>query len=275
MADRCTLVLFNTVERLLRGDFFHVSEMEDVTAALGGFPQHWPVVGLGTSNWYKRNGELVVGGDCETPAFYWGDPTTKPPGRKVDLAAELPEGFGADDLVTPEVGKDDTFPRFPFVCAAACRPEDEVALELPQGRNIEEWLNEEMAERNIGLCAIQGEMRLSEADYTTCCHIPIGGFAELEGDIYSAFKEGTVLEKMWDLRGLYALNPTVQKMISVEGHPLHLHGHTDESQIAGHLTKALPEATGRIRMWPIQDLKLTIRDLNAAWLPVAEEVQEG
>ena len=75
MADRCTIVLFNTVERLLRGDFFHVSEMEDVTEALNAFPKSWSVVGVGTSNWYRRNGELVQ--DPDVPQLPLTEVTSK------------------------------------------------------------------------------------------------------------------------------------------------------------------------------------------------------
>lgn len=59
--SRATLLVYNTIERLLRGDFFHAVQIGELRADLKAYPCAWPVVGLGTSNWYKRNGETIVG----------------------------------------------------------------------------------------------------------------------------------------------------------------------------------------------------------------------
>ena len=63
-----TLLAFNTVERLLKGDFFHTVTLGDVAGELGALPAHWPLVGLGTTNWRERHGELFVEGTAGTGA---------------------------------------------------------------------------------------------------------------------------------------------------------------------------------------------------------------
>jgi hypothetical protein len=268
-ADRSTLLCFNTVERLLRGDFFHATEPDAVVAELAAFPPQWTLVGLGTSNWYRRNGELIVGGSGAAPRFWWGDPASEPaPGRIVDLASERPPAAAAA-LVTPEAGKDDAQPRFPFVAVAACAPQRALTLEAPADAPFHDWFEQAMAERNVGLAAVHGDVELAQAAYTTCCHIPLGGFGPSD-DVYSAFRQGTLDGARWDLRGLYALNPTLQRMVSVEGHALHLHGHAPAVALGGHLATAIPRRPTHLTVWPLQDLVLRIRDIDVAWLPVKE-----
>ena len=69
---RSTLIALNTVDRLVRGDFFHTVSLEEVLADLRGFPPEWPVSGLGTTNWYRRNGEVVIEGTAGAPSACCG-----------------------------------------------------------------------------------------------------------------------------------------------------------------------------------------------------------
>lgn len=58
-ARRSTLLVYNTADRLLRGDLFHTVTTEDVLRDLAAFPPAWPIVGVGTTNWLQRNGEVI------------------------------------------------------------------------------------------------------------------------------------------------------------------------------------------------------------------------
>ena len=70
ISDKRSIILAcNTVERLLKGDFFHFSKIEEITQEFTNFDKEWPVIGLGTTNWYKRNGEAIVEGIAENPEF--------------------------------------------------------------------------------------------------------------------------------------------------------------------------------------------------------------
>ena len=86
---RSTLIALNTVDRLLRGDFFHTVALEDVFTELREFPPEWPVSGLGTTNWYGRNGEIVIEGTAGEPSLLWSDPGTRSPGRVINLLTGL------------------------------------------------------------------------------------------------------------------------------------------------------------------------------------------
>lgn len=42
-ATRPVLAAYNSVERMLRGDFFHTVHWRDVAADLAAFPQDWSI----------------------------------------------------------------------------------------------------------------------------------------------------------------------------------------------------------------------------------------
>lgn len=263
--QRPTLLVYNTVERLLRGDFYHSVALDALRGDLGRSTSECPIVGLGTSNWFDRHGELIVDGSAGEPSFWWGDPTADPPGRLVDLLHDRPPA--SDRLVTPVVGAEDERPQFPFVTVALCRPGTETTREAPAGVEIHEWLVAWMRDANIGLAAARAEAPCETVRYTTLCHIPAGGIRE---DAEGRFEHGASQGKSWSLRGVYATNPTIQDMVSVPGSPLHLHGYSATAGIGGHVAAAHPEKPVRVTVWPIKDLVLRIHNLDVAWLPTKE-----
>ncbi len=121
VSDKRSLILaYNTVERLLKGDFFHFSKIEGIKNDLKNFDDSWPVIGLGTTNWYRRNGETIVCGTVKQPDFLWADPDTDPAGTILNLNTQKPSH--AEDLKSPYVGDDDSLPQFPFLGIALCDP---------------------------------------------------------------------------------------------------------------------------------------------------------
>jgi len=51
ISDQRSLILsYNTVERLLLGDFFHFNNLDRIVKDLEGFDKKWPLIGLGTTN---------------------------------------------------------------------------------------------------------------------------------------------------------------------------------------------------------------------------------
>ena len=68
-SNRSTLLIYNTVDRLLRGDLFHTVTTADVIDDLAAFPPDLPLVGIGTTNWLKRNGEVIADGTTGSPQF--------------------------------------------------------------------------------------------------------------------------------------------------------------------------------------------------------------
>lgn len=270
MQSRSCLLLYNTVERLLRGDLFHCVDIDQLNNDLKDYPEQWNLVGLGTSNWYERNGELVIAGVSGSPDYMWGDPLSTPlPGKLVDLGRSTPELV--DLLKTPVEGQDPTLPYFPFAAVGLCPPDDRRTWEIPADTYIHTWIEDRITEENIGLAAVYMDAVFDDVAYTTMCNIPLGGLALSEG--YSGddtFNFGAIDDECWDLRGIVAINPTIQNMVSLTDHPLHLHGFSTEAGIGGHVNTARTREASTLSVWPLKDLVLKINDLDVLWLPVRE-----
>ena len=273
MQERSCLLLYNTVERLLRGDLFHCVDIDQLNQDLKHYPDAWNLVGLGTSNWYERNGELVIAGHRDKPAYYWGDPLSTPlPGKLVDLARSTPELI--DRLKTPVEGQDPTMPYFPFAAIGLCPPEDRREWEIPANTPIHGWIEDRINEENIGLAAVQVSSTFDGVEYTTMCNIPLGGLQLSEG--YSGddtFNFGAIDDYHWDLRGIVAINPTIQNMVSLADHPLHLHGFSTAAELGGHINVAITREAVKLSVWPLKDLVLKINDLDVLWMPVRKVVE--
>jgi hypothetical protein len=262
---RSTLIALNTVDRLIRGDFFHTVSLEEVVRELRGFPPEWPVSGLGTTNWYRRNGEIVIEGTAGEPSFLWADPGAGSPGRVLDLLTDRPEH--ADELTTPSMTDDEREPRMPFAAIGVGDPERTQMLEFHTGDDVHTAIQRACENANIGLAAVVIEGELSSADYEDAWHIPMGGAASFEA---LGKEQGRTERERWRASGLFAANPTVQNIISVLGRPVHLHGRSMDSNVGGHIASASSGTTLSAELWPLQDLVMRIRDLDTAWLPVRD-----
>ena len=262
---RSTLIALNTVDRLVRGDFFHTVSLEEVLADLRGFPPEWPVSGLGTTNWYRRNGEVVIEGTAGAPSFMWADPGAGSPGRILDLLAERPDP--ADELTTPSMTDDEREPRMPFAAIGVGDPERAQGIEFAAGDDLHAVVQRACDDANIGLAALRIEGVFPSVDYEEASHIPLGGAAGFDA---LGKEHGRADGERWLVSGLFAANPTVQNIVSVLGRPVHLHGRSLDSNVGGHIASATSGPTLNAELWPLQDLVMRIRDLDTAWLPVRD-----
>ena len=74
----------------------------------------------------------------------------------------------------------------------------------------------------------------------------------------------------WSMHGLYGINPTIQQMLSVPGHPLHLHGFETEIKRGGHINEAITTQDTLLQVYPIKDITIRINDLDQAVLPMKQ-----
>lgn len=267
---RATLLAYNTVERLLRGDFFHYVSLGDVLADLSGYPSHWPLAGVGTTNWYRRNGELMLEGDVSAPAFLWADPGGAVPATVLDLVHDRPDA-GDQPLVSPAVGGDETEPQLPFVGIAVCDPATVRSWTAASGDDVHDWVRVRCEEENIGLAGVRVTGPFAAVDYQAICHIPIGGVGAGAGTTAAAdFRFGRADGERWRTTGLFAANPTLQNVVSGPGQPLHLHGYSVETRRGGHVRAAEAAGGVTVEVWPLKDLLVRIHDLDTAWLPVRD-----
>ena len=70
------------------------------------------------------------------------------------------------------------------------------------------------------------------------------------------------------MQGLYGINPTIQQVLSVQGHPLHLHGYEINENRGGHINQAISTSSTHVIVYPIKDINIRIKDLDKALLPV-------
>lgn len=236
-----TLLVFNTVERLLKGDFYHCTTPAEVTAELDRFPADWPLTGLGTTNWLGRHGELIVDGRAGSPRFGWIDPLD--PGRLVALDADA---------------------ELPFVAVAAGDPTGESRLvDVPSGADLADAIAAECIRANIGLAALTVHGPLEAAEHQVMCEIPAGG---IRHDAPAVANRVGTSRDAWQLVGFYSANPTIQTMLAHGRDAVHLHGR-GVGGLGGHLNSAISGGV-TVTVRPLPELILRIRRLDVAHQPV-------
>ena len=236
------LLAFNTVERLLKGDFFHAVSLADLRQEMGSLPDQWPVLGLGTTNWQERHGELLVEGTAGAPRFLWADPDGDPPAALVTL--------------------DDSAP-LPFAAVATWDPAGpKHTWELPHGADVHAAIAARCEQANIGLAALEVTGELEDVGYQVMCHIPVGGVtAEHQALALQERRQGA----RWRAVGIYAANPTIQAIVSHGVAAVHLHGRVGDPAQGGHLNRAIAALATQVEVHPLAELVLRIRDLDVAW----------
>jgi hypothetical protein len=266
-ADRSVLLCYNTVERMLKGDFFHTVTWGAVVDEVSGLPGNCPLVGIGTTNWFRRNGETMVFGTVEAPRLLWADPEAERPMEVIDLVkGEVPSAGPA--LVTPSVADGEGGPPLPFLALGVCRPGPAHIWTCEGTEALHGWIQQRLEQENIGLAAVRVEAGAVRVTAAAAFYLPLEGLDLSHG--YDARNNLKLLEfegGLWEVGGIYAANPTLQRMISVEGLPLHLHGWNPEARQGGHMVK-LSVRHARVTVWPLQDLVMQIKNLDQTWLPV-------
>jgi hypothetical protein len=266
MANRSCLLVYNTVDRLLRGDLFHTVDTAAVLEDLEAYPRDWPLVGIGTTSWLKRNGEVIADGTAMSPHFLWTDPESDPVGQMIDVCWQHPTA--GTKLVTPRVDANDQQANFPFLAVAVGDPENTLHWDIGATPDTHDWLQSELANRNVGVAGIQVRGRFGQVDTTDAYNVPLGGVDLSHGYTGdSVFRYGHYHGDEWVINGVYAANPSLQPFISVATRPLHLHGFRQQQRDGGHIVHA--EVTeARVTVWPLSDLVLQIHDVAQAMLPV-------
>ncbi|MFN8451569.1 MAG: hypothetical protein U0521_24025 [Anaerolineae bacterium] len=264
---RASLLVYNTVDRLLRGDLFHTVTAADVIDDLAAFPDDYPVVGIGTTSWLRRNGEVIASGTVRSPQFLWADPESDPVGQLIDVCWQRPSE-GGTPLVTPRIDDNDQQANFPFLALAVCDPAQSMQWNIADVPDAHAWLTETLAERNVGVAGVQFRGKFGRVRTTDAYNVPLGGLDLSKG--YAGdqfFRFGEYAGDDWLLNGVYAANPSLQPFISVASHPLHLHGYRTSARDGGHIVSAEVIAAS-VTVWLLDDLVLRIHDVARALMPV-------
>ncbi len=263
---RSSLLIYNTVDRLLRGDLFHTVTTADVIDDLAAYPGDFPLIGIGTTNWLRRNGEVIAEGSAQSPHFLWTDPDSDPVGQVIDVCWQRPSASGTA-LVTPRLDANDQQANFPFLALAVGDPAQAMHWDIADAPNAHDWLVAELARHNVGVAGVQLRGRLGRVKTTDAYNVPLGGLdlsGGYQGDQYFRFCDYAGDD--WLLNGVYAANPSLQPFISVANHPLHLHGYRTTARDGGHVVSA-EVISASVTIWPLDDLVLRIHDVAQALMP--------
>jgi hypothetical protein len=240
-AAQSTMLVYSTVERLLSGDLFHVVTPPEVRADLARFPADWPTVGVGTTAWIGRNGELMPDGTAAAPRFWWADPDSPSEAMVVDVTAS--------GVAPPKASVG-----FPFIGLAVGDPASAITWTVDDGADVHQWLSERLASAGIGLAGVQLRGEFGPVKTTVAYNIPLTGL-DLSGGYVGAdyFRFGDYPPATWTMNGLYAADPALQPVISTPGSPLHLHGYQPATMLGGHVGSATAvRVTATI--WPLAEL---------------------
>lgn len=250
-----TLLIYNTVERLLSGDLLHTVSINDVWGDLFTFPREWRVVGIGTTNWLRRNGEMMPDGTAREINFWWADPSTAPQAHVIDLD-ERPEEL---DIAEQTLIKRQA--QFPFLALAVCNPSSAVTGDISGGDSIHDWLQTSLNESDIRMAGIQirgelGAVKTTDAHYLPDTGLDLsGGYV---GDNYFRTSEHDAAE--WVINGIYVADESLQPFVSVKGLPVHLHGYQPEAMVGGHIVSAEARDV-EVTVWALHDVVMQIRNL--------------
>jgi len=196
-----TAYVYNRVDELLAGDLDDTVSVADVRRRLRD-----DSVGLGTTS-MSANGEVVITGK----AIFWVDP---------------------EDASVREIT--DPGETLPF-CAVAYVPSSASRFEL-SGGDLKEMVLARCRETGDGLLALKIVGEFDDVKVSVAKTIPRSGFDfENPGKCLAYFTEG---EADWVMVGFYAASAENQRILSVEGHPVHIHGVNGDRSFGGHIQKA-------------------------------------
>jgi len=216
--DEYYVAMFNRVDELLLGDLDDTISLKDLQGQYSGRD----IVGLGTTL-REHNGEILfMSGSC-----YWADPTKN--GQVTKL------GWSADEL--------------PFCAITRVDSEDCFVFAEVTG-DIHQWIEAKAEELRIPLAAVKMEGRFSDVHLSIADRLPTNSSEKLESILITVNEE-----REWEFVGFYALGEENQKLLSVPGHPVHLHGKTLDNSYGGHLQKANSIAS-EVAICPISEYVL-------------------
>lgn len=263
---RSALLVYNTIDRLTRGDLYHTVTTADVLADLAEYPPDLPIAGIGTTSWLRRNGEVIVEGLVRSSRFLWTDPETTPVGQVIDLCWQRPAETGTA-LVTPRIDDNDEEANYPFLAIAVCDPTQAIQATVAQLPDLHEWLTAELIGKNVGVAGVQIRGEFGVVETTDAYNIPLTGLDLSHGYVgENHFRAARYEPDSWQLSGVFAANPSLQPFVAIPGHPLHLHGYRVNAREGGHIVRAAV-INATITVYPVDDLILRIHDVAHARMP--------
>ena len=193
--------IFNRVDELLMGDLNDTVSLQD----LQGRYSAKEIAGLGTTSREHAGEILFLSGSC-----YWADPSSN--GQVTKL------GWIEEEL--------------PFCAIARVDSEDCLVFTGATG-DIHQWIEHKAEELGVSLAAVKAKGEFTDVHLSIADRLPENATEKLESVLVTVNEE-----RGWEFVGFYAQDEENQKLLSVPGHPVHLHGKTLENNYGGHIKKA-------------------------------------
>lgn len=233
------LLFFNTLADLLRGDLWQWISQQDLLRRLYIYPERFLVIGLGTTNWPERMGEVLVTGSVAETTFQWANP-------------EYP--YRVQSI------KDGVFP---WIQLGVVDPKSGLDWSLERSQDLHGTLIEKFRQEGIDRCALSIEATTSMVEYTITYRIPKtgldlsvpGGKAQY---VRSFRQEG---KAKWVFHGIYVDESLASSCGVPPGQPLLLAGYHQES-LNGGLVRLARVQSARIRYFPIDRHEVIKSDLS-------------
>ena len=193
--------IFNRVDELLMGDLDDTVSLEELSGQYSGKE----IIGLGTTLREHAGEIFFLSGSC-----YWADPTHN--GQVMKL------GWVEEEL--------------PFCAITRVDSEDCLVFTGATG-DIHQWVEDKAEELGVSLAAVKVKGRFTDVHLSIADRLPKNANEKLESALIAVNEE-----REWEFVGFYAQGEENQKLLSVPGHPVHLHGKTLENDYGGHVQKA-------------------------------------
>jgi alpha-acetolactate decarboxylase len=228
-----TLLVYSSIERLYAGILEPTLPLTDTQAAVEDYPPEWDVHGVATTT---LGGESVIEGTVADTRYLWAEPTS-------DTTAtlyELNESDEPGDAEAVPVVVDEPAHEFPFLALALADAETAITIEGEDIDVLHPWLIEQLEAQEIALAGIHIEGEFSVVNTSVVYNLPLTGFVFVDGRVSTDIFHYIDYEEPsnWVIDGVYAADEEGQKIISLPGAPLHLHGYGQDEAVGGHIQRA-------------------------------------
>ncbi len=235
------LLFFNTLADLLRGDLWQWISQQDLLRRLYIYPERFLVIGLGTTNWPERMGEVLVKGTVAETVFQWANPEY--PYRVQNIRDGV----------------------FPWIQLGVVDPRGGLEWSVERLQDLHAALIQRFRQEGIERCAVSIEALTSRVEYTITYRIPKTGFdlgvPAGKADYVRSFQQDG--KARWVFQGIYVEESLAASCGLPPGQPLLLAGYDQES-LNGGLVRLARIQSARIAYFPIERHEVIKSDLSIA-----------
>jgi hypothetical protein len=232
------LLVFNPLPDLLKGDIWEYITQDDLGRHLYVYPEKYQAIGVGTTNWPYRMGEVLIRGKVGSPIVSWSNPEYPYRMKRVH------EGV------------------FPWMQVALFDPKKSLQWSIKKSQDLHGEIIARMEEEGINMCALSVGAVTTQVDYSVTFWIPKTGL-DLSGPQgekahLRAFQDKTLAR--WALFGIYVKREMAKNCGMASGQPLLLAGYNRDTRIGG-LVRFAKARNANIQYHPIEACHILQSDL--------------